>query len=398
MKRIARIILLISLLANLLLFGCMTPPLLQDVSVQPTVINPDGDGVDDVAEIKYRIGRPALLSIYFTDDAGEKHYFRYQKRRSLGEYSTLFNGVIEGDMLPDGAYEYHIEAEDEQGEIAEISGTITLQHTDQTEPELQNFSFFPKVFTPNRDGINDRIALSYYLTKPAKVSVYLRNEEGNKFPLAEREDSLIKPGEVGFHQYDYEGGVDLGHPPPPNGNYVMVAEAVDKLGNRVVISEPLVIKNGGVPRAEIVAGEVEFEPQVFPLGDTLYFTMTVANIGPVPIRSGGPPPGTHYTSSQNFNTLEYYTDPGTFRVGIDFEGNSSGRPYPYRWGVGDETNLTEIDDELYLMPGQRAAITGSIQVVDKPFRPKIYWWGGLIHEDVRYVDDHVDAQEIEIGY
>jgi len=130
----------------------------------------------------------------------------------------------------------------------------------------------------------------------------------------------------------------------------------------------------------------------------------VGNIGTVPIRTKGPWSGALYESLQNFNTLGEYEEPGLFRVGVDFEGNSSGRPYPYRWGLGKESDLTvkTINGQKYyfLMPNQRVVVTGIIKIVDKnqfnPIAP--FFWVGLDHEQVQIVNDKIAPTRVTIGF
>jgi len=384
-------------LMALLLVGCGTRPLLSDVDVSPSQITPNADGVTDVTRISYRLTGNADLSIYLVDAQGGRHYFRKAQRRSAGRYGVDFGGVVDGRMLPDGDYELVVEAVDSEGRTHRVSRTLSLRDADTTPPELLNFSVYPQRFTPNQDGYDDRVKVSYYLTKPADVRVFLVDKDGNRFPLAEQE-GVVKPGEVGTHIYDYAGGVDEGATPPPDGLYEVRAEARDKVGNFTVVTSTLEIADGGVPRVDIVQAAVEFYPRVVPIGQILAFTLTVENIGSVPVRTTGPAPGTLYTSSQNFNTLGYAESPGAWRVGIDFEGNSSGRPYPYRWALAPDDQLTVIGEGKYLMPGQRATVTGFIRITDKPPRTSPHFWAGLIHEDVRILLDHVDAQTIDIAY
>jgi len=383
--------------------GCASRPLLYDVNVRPQVISPNADGQTDVARISYRLSRSADLSIYFVDSEGQRHYFRQDRRRSAGKYQVDFGGVIEGRMLPDGEYTYVVEATDLSGHTERVEGHLTLVDADTTPPELRNFSVYPHTFTPNQDGFDDRVTIEYYLTKEAKVQVFLIAPDGTKYPIAEKERK-VKPGQVGAHFYDYEGGVDLGAEPPPDGTYIVWAQAEDKVGNRTIVTDTLTIREGGVPRADIVNLDVDFEPKIVPLGETLYFTLTVENFGAVPIRTTGPPPGTIYESDSNFNKLGWYEEPGAWRVGIDFETNSSGRPYPYRWALGSDKDLevrvVDGKPRRYLMPGERAVITGGIRIKDPPPRNPIYFWAGLIHEEVRIdpFNDHVDAQLISIGF
>ncbi|MCB9160880.1 MAG: hypothetical protein H6644_13695 [Caldilineaceae bacterium] len=46
--------------------------LLYDVQVTPTLISPNADGDTDVTDIFYSLRRPATVSIYFDDAAGNR--------------------------------------------------------------------------------------------------------------------------------------------------------------------------------------------------------------------------------------------------------------------------------------------------------------------------------------
>jgi len=383
-------------LMGILAEGCLFPkPLLYGVEVQPTTISPNADGESDVARITYNLSRRAQLYIYFVDAEGQRHYLRKDMSRSPGSYEAWFGGAIEGRVLPDGQYTYVVEAVDEKGTGEKVEGQLVIVDADTTLPELKDFTVYPTTFTPNQDGISDRVAINYRLTKPATVEVYLLDDEGNRYPIPEKEGGL-EPGAPGVHEYDYDGGVDLGASPPPDGTYTLVAEAVDAVGNRVVEKRSLTIENGGVPRAEIVSAE--FAPLVVPLGKTLSFTATVENIGTVPIRTTGPAPGFTYTTSENYDTHGFHMEPGAFRFGVDYEGNSIGREYPYRWAFGDEGNLTLIDGHRCLMPGERATVVGHIRIVDKPPYDEPYFWFAILHERVRKVDDKFNPTRITVGF
>jgi hypothetical protein len=363
-----------------------------------------------------------VVSIYFVDEEGERHYFRKERPRSASKetYHAVFGGAIEipskgnlpseARVLPDGKYTWVIEARDEGEHTEKVEGEFFIEEADRTLPMLEGFSVFPKVFTPNRDGIDDRVRINYDLAEKAKVKVYLLDEEGRKYPIPEEEGVLsrIKPGEPGPHTHDYEGGVDLGAPPPPDGVYLVVGVAEDIVGNRVVVTDTLTIKDGGVPMATILNLEVEFYTDetniefptiAVPLGGTLYFTATVENYSDTPIRTTGPPPGTAYTSRQNFSTLGWHKSDGAWRFGINFEENPS-EPYPFRWSLGKPDELKAVvkgdDTFYYLMPGQRVQITGSIRILDEPPRNPYYFWAGLIHEGVEIVQNYIDPILISV--
>ena len=406
-------------LAALSMTGCSSRPLLYDVELYPDVISPNADGHDDAANILYKLSRNAGLSIYVIDEAGERHYHRNGGRRSAQNesYWTLFSGVVDIDeggpvkrrVLPDGSYTWVIEATDDSGHTEKAEGSLTIVDGDTAVPELRGFSVSPQVFSPNRDGVDDHVTINYFLPMTATVRVYLLSEAGEKVFLPEKVSQRIKPGEVGLHQYDYEGGVDHGVIPPPDGTYTVTAIAEDRMGQRVEEQSILTIQHGGVPRADIINAVVEYSTDeglrgdftslTIPLSGTLYFTATVENYGDTPVRTTGPEPGTTYTSRQNFSTLEWYTSDGAWRFGLDFEENP-GQTYPFRWSLGQHDELEPVvkgDDVFYyLMPGQRVTITGAIQILDEPPRNPFYLWAGLIHEGVEIVQNRVDPVSITV--
>ncbi len=397
-----------------LIGGCVgRAALAHGVEIQPQVISPNADGVDDVARITYNISRECSIYIYFIDAQGRKYHFREGNRRSPGEYEALFGGAIEGQVLPDGQYTYVVEATDDAtGQTERVEGLLTVSNADSAGPELENFTVFPQVFTPNQDGINDRIAINFRLLEQAEVEVYLRDEQGSRYPVGlpktrwdeEEFDLENSPSKVelepGIWEYDYDGGIDLGASPPPDGEYTVVAVAIDQAGNQAVKEAPLTIEDGGLPLGEIRTAE--FHPTVVPLGGTLTLTVTVENVGAIAIRTKGPASGTTYSTSENFNTLGFYEEPGIFRVGVDFEGNSQGRRYPYRWQLGREEDLDEriINGQryLYLLPGQRVTVVGHVTIIDEPPKINPYYWVGLVHEHVRIVNDYQNPTEISVGF
>ncbi len=396
---------IVALCLLLSLAACGTQPLLTKVDVHPDVITPNGDGRDDVAELQYSLSANANVTITLRASDGRVYALRGNQARAAGDYDLLFGGVVSGTVMPNGTYTLLIEASPTDGGTPmRMERTISVKDSDTQLPDIQNFTVFPDHFTPNRDGVDDRVSITYNLTKKADVFVYLLGGDGHKWPIAERRDNAVKSGEAGVHTYDYEGGVDLGAPPPPDGTYQVIAEATDSAGNVVRKTATLTIAEGGVPRAEIVGATASIAPTSVPIGAALIFTATVANVGTVPIRTKGPWSGTQYTSLENFNAMSQYEEPGVFRVGVDFEGNSSGRAYPYRWGLGKESDLTtrtiNAHKYYYLMPNQRVVVSGSIKLVDKTQFSLVnpFFWVGLLHEQVRIVDDRIAPTRVTIGF
>ncbi|MCB9139261.1 MAG: hypothetical protein H6642_13020 [Caldilineaceae bacterium] len=418
----------------LLLSGCGrlnfdAGPLLYAAGLTPDAISPNADGDADVTEITYSLRRAAHVSIYFEDEAGTRTYFRQDRRRAAGDYSVLWGGavderqIIEIDggtvevlsrVLPDGPYRWVIEAVEEGREPVRAEGTITLTNADTETPILNNFAVVPEVFRPNQDGLRDDwVSISYYLTKDAdQVLVYLVDpaDEDLRYFIAE-EPGVIEPEERGYHEYRYEGGVDLNAEPPPDGEYAIIGEVRDRAGNASRVSQPLTIEEGGKPRADVVQGEIDWQDEMnrvvlIQLGEKLCFSAVVANESTVPIRTSGPWPGQEYRFRENYNTLadelaerSWGQQSGVWRFGINYD--TTGLDFPYRWAVGRQEDLERRvingQEQWYLMPGMRGEVSGCIIIDEEPPTGTQIWWGGLIHQGVEVANNDIDRITVDVG-
>jgi hypothetical protein len=107
-----------------------------------------------------------------------------------------------------------------------------------------------------------------------------------------------------------------------------------------------------------------------------------------------------YESDQNFNTLGYTEESGAWRVGISYD--TSLRDYPFRWAVGEPEQLITVEQDgqrFYYLPARsRGRVHGCVRVLDEPPRNPLYFWAGLIHEDVEItnVNQRVDPEFVTI--
>ncbi len=399
--RIWHIILAATILGlMLMLAACGEKPLLDQVAFDKGLITPNADGDTDVLKITFDLSRSAEISIYFEDQDGNRYYFRDHILHAPsveGPYQVYFAGVVDGYVLPgedfdgfavekrvlqDGDYTWTVEAANSQDVPTSSTGMLTIANADTTLPELAGFSIHPPVFSPNRDSIADRATFNVNLKKDVEeLTVYLMGEDGIRYHVMEKE--MATPlNQAGWHEFDYDAGVDRGADPPPDGVYTVIMRAQDKVGQWTEARGALTIENGGLPRAYIFNGEVEWSDATLPLGDTLYFTLTVENDSVVPIRTSGPPPGVVYDSDQNYATLGEYEQSGAFRVAIHCE--TSPIDHPWRWAIGAPDDLVEsYEGHFYLPAGERAVVTGGIRFLDViEARNPQYCYASLIHEDV----------------
>jgi hypothetical protein len=387
---------------------------LEEVTVSPDSITPNADGETDLAKFMFILNRNALVGLTLQDDTGRGYVFRPPRRVGASEdpYTVYFGGVVEGystpsddeldytvlkRMLPDGDYTWTLAAELEDGSSQAVTGDLAISGADTLLPGIQGFSIYPKTFSPNQDGIDDRVTINLVLEKDVEdLRVYLIGQDGTRHHISE-DERATEPNAKGWHTYDYDGGIDAGSEPPPDGAYTVVAEAQDAMGQQVRVTDTLTLVNAGLPRAYIVNGDVEYSATSLVISQTLCFTLTVENDSDTPLRTTGPWPGTTYASDQNFNTLGWSEESGVFRVAMDFD--TSLRNYPFRWGIGQPgVDLVEIDGDWYLPPEARSQVTGCVEIVHVPVRNPLYYWMGLIHEDVEIaaVNNRVDPNFVTI--
>jgi hypothetical protein len=424
-------------------------PLITHAAFSLDRITPNADGDEDVTNFSYGISRNASVSLTFQSTDGTNFVFRQNEARIPADYTVAFSGVVGGYKLPDenvtgeierrlipnGQYIWHLQAKDSvTGETAEQTGKLEIADAGSQLPEMKDFTLDRREFSPNQDGIADRVIMNLNLTKPVdSLTVSLQGSNGQSIFIPEILSGR-KPGEAGQHFFDYDGGIERGVEPPPNGDYTVVAVAQDLEGQRISQTAKLTINNGGVPQAEIAPQptdiDVVFAPQPYDpkyaisstqagellasptfdkdlgfstvsmqVGDMLVFKLTVRNYGKVAIRTSGPWPGTVYDDNQVWGATGVYEQSGSFRVGMMC--STSETNWPWRWAVGSPETLTKETDPqngnvyYYLPAGAQSEVWGAVRMTQfiKARNPQ-QCWAGLIHEDVEVVNQRVGARDI----
>lgn len=110
--------------------------------------------------------------------------------------------------------------------------------------------------------------------------------------------------------------------------------------------------------------------------------VTVKNVSNATIRSQGPDPGFTYVQGQTFQSQNFSSQAGAFRVGLNYAGQ---RPveYPYRWGLGGD-----------LPPGASTTVTGYIRFTSAITATD--FWAGLVEEPANVTHDNVGLVKIAV--
>jgi Flp pilus assembly protein CpaB len=135
---------------------------------------------------------------------------------------------------------------------------------------------------------------------------------------------------------------------------------------------------------DLVITDAQFEKRVLNQGETLYFTATVKNISDETIESGdNAPPEYTYTQGIAYDTLGFFPDENTYRIGLNVSG-AFPTNFPYRWSLGRD-----------LEPGETARISGSVQLTE-PI-PDATYWLGIIQEPNVVTQDGVSVTHIMVN-
>jgi hypothetical protein len=358
-----------------------------------------------------------------TDQSGKRYLLRDAAERtaSPAPYELLFNGISDGRLMPNGQYSWHVDV-NWSGGTQTFKGPLVIHDANVPFPKISEFTLSTDTISPNRDAIDDHVYINVVLAQKSKLSVYVMGADGFRYEVQRVEGLRLVASdeqlEAGRYTYDYDGGINLGADPPPNGVYSVVAQTQDVIGQQDLLTHTLTITQSGRPVSEIVvqpdgqsvewstgSGSIVRAPNdvnqiTLGLSETLYFTMAVRNTGTVPIRTAGPFDNADcYSMDQNYYTKGFVQESGAFRVGVDYETNP-GTDHPWRWGIGTLADLDVVDHNgtklYYLAPDKQVVVRGCIRFTRLPPRNPFSVYASLIQEDVEILPVNYHVSPVSI--
>lgn len=388
--------------------GCTTipfspGPFISDLDVSRSDIVPDGSGVHDETDVFYTLTKRAEVSAMLVAPDGKTTYtIRDPQIRAPDRYEIPFRGLVRVPntnwlrVVSDGVYKLVVRAKDEGGVVITRETTIKVTGADTAPPELTDLYVSLSSFSPNGDGIDDTVKVSYRLTKESEVRVYA-TDVNNSFFLV----SAPETKHAALQSFEWTGTAAGGTTVLPDGKYLLHIEATDTAGNFTDVTAPVAIEQGGTPRVEIT--DARFSPTALAVGMDLSVSITVKNTGTVPIRTLGPPPGTKYSTQMNFSSFRdpsdatkalYYERPGVWRVGVSWQ--NAPQSYPVRWGFFADPSGKVIPDRQ-LLPGETVTIDGTITVVDQTQHSQVFY-AGLEQGGVGFPGGQVGFKQVTISF
>jgi hypothetical protein len=401
-KFISPFCLLLAVCCLLLLTSCDAgrPPLSVTYPSPGEVVEivPGSSGIGKppgAVEVRYTLGHDSQVVATLR---GPNEAVLLSDNQKAGEHVLRFNGVIAASdkevhaspndpttiyrvvrrVVSDGDYTITIATEDATQDVE-----LKVSGQDTQPPELDHLVLHPDTISPNSDAVDDVGEVTFRTNETSTVSVELLASDGTQM-------EMLAPTKRGPGEQNavVSGQTTLGEV-LPDGTYTVTVRAQDAVGNLVEAQSPLMIEGGGEP--EIAITRVDISPQQIILGQAISVSITVKNVGNVPLRTQGPDPGYTYSTNDTYSSIERnkWTDKaGLWRVGVDWDGNSGGGGayrYPFRWGFGKT-----------LMPGEEVTTGGNIVILKQ--ERKMWFYAGVLQEGIRIVLDRLGRTPIGVDF
>ena len=204
-------------------FGVYVPP--------PTVpvLSPNGDGVDELQTLAYKVVRPSTVTASVVGPDGAARQID-AGQRTPGTYTFSWTGLrADGTPEPEGAYQFTVTAVDDQGQTSTSSRAFSI---DDTLGFLVSQS---KVVIPRKQGV--ALRGTYELAHPATVTVQIQTQSGVTVRTLSK-----APVEPGVQSVSWDGKIGAGTRAFA-GSYQLVVSAANALGT-ATLSQAFTARRG----------------------------------------------------------------------------------------------------------------------------------------------------------
>jgi hypothetical protein len=183
------------------------------LAADPETVSPNADGSADLTTITYTLSDAANVTVTLKDATGADVAVVQPKAwKRAGEHVIRFDPAA----LPDGIFRIELAAAATGGRQASASSQLAITRT------LGAVATSRRAFSPNGDGLADRIGVRFQLAAPAEVRLrILKSGKWVATPFA-------GPLETGPRTLEWDGAKRIGR--LLDGDYEAVLEATDAIG------------------------------------------------------------------------------------------------------------------------------------------------------------------------
>jgi hypothetical protein len=181
------------------------------------VFSPVCECARDVAVVSFVLRKRATVTVDILDSAGESIRTLVRNRdEARGRVSYTWDGRNDTEaVVSEGRYRPRVQLE-EHGRTIVLPNPIRV---DTTAPRIRIVRVFPRVFSPDGDGRNDRVTATYKVDEPARAMMLVDGRRRALSKFQELEGRLA-----------WFGRVNGGSVRP--GTYELRLRAFDRAGNR----------------------------------------------------------------------------------------------------------------------------------------------------------------------
>ena len=181
----------------------------------PASFTPNADGHDDTTAVSYVLGARATVTASLYDAAGTLLATLFSQSQGAGKKRFVFAA----ENVPDGTYRIELVAVDARGKVVRGQVSLLISRT------LSRFAATRPAFSPNGDGMADRITFRFALAVPAEV----------KLRMLRRRAWVVTPFEgplgAGAHEVPWDGRKRIGR--AADGPYEAEITLTDHVGTAV---------------------------------------------------------------------------------------------------------------------------------------------------------------------
>ncbi len=188
-----------------------TVPLLSALTVTPSVISPDGDGIDDSLAVSYTLAARATVTVTVKDGGG-------------AVVASLFTNQLQGARrqsfpygaggLADGRYTLSVAAVGPDGRSSRLEAPFAVDRT------LSGLMLTTGTLTPNGDGVDDTVGIAFTLSSEANVTIQI---EQSGVVVASVFSGALPAGTA---QFSWDGTVPAGTAPAGTYDAVVLVDGL----------------------------------------------------------------------------------------------------------------------------------------------------------------------------
>ncbi len=179
-----------------------TSQIVAGLAVAPPVLSPDGDGIDDALNVSYTLTTRASVTATVVDATGAAVATPFAAQQQGARRQSF---AYPADGLADGSYTLAISAAGDDGRMSRLEASFDVDRT------LSGLALSTSTLTPNGDGVDDTLGVSFTLAAAANAVVQIEQAGAVVASI------LGGPLPAGPAQLTWDGTTPSG--PAPAGTY-----------------------------------------------------------------------------------------------------------------------------------------------------------------------------------